>query len=99
MTNKLIRGIPDEVVEQIAQLAESHERTFNGEVVWALREYAKKARSKMYTIQFEIETDDQETVNDTMYVEAESEDRALEHATNVLEEKYEGGTLLECKAI
>lgn len=97
--NKLIRGIPDEVAEKMARLAESHERTFNSEVVWALREYVKKEESKMHQVQFEIVTEDQETVNDTLFVEADSDERALEHATNILEEKYEGGTLLECKVI
>jgi hypothetical protein len=29
-------------------------------------------------------------------VESASELRAIEYATHVLEEKYEGGTLLEC---
>ncbi len=33
---------PLDVLEAIRQLARGHDRSFNGEVVWALREYAKR---------------------------------------------------------
>lgn len=69
------------------------------QLVLAKKSELEKGRSKMHQVQFEIVTEDQETVNDTLFVEADSEERALEHAANVLEEKYEGGTLLECKVI
>jgi len=33
---------PLDVLETIRRLAKQHERSFNGEVIWALREYAKR---------------------------------------------------------
>ena len=33
---------PLDVLETIRTLANQHERSFNGEVVWALREYAQR---------------------------------------------------------
>ena len=33
---------PLDVLEVIRRLAKQHERSFNGEVIWALREYAKR---------------------------------------------------------
>lgn len=33
---------PWDVLKAIRTLAKQHERSFNGEVIWALREYAKR---------------------------------------------------------
>jgi hypothetical protein len=33
---------PYEVYESMKDLAEKHERSFNGEIIWALREYIKR---------------------------------------------------------
>ena len=33
---------PAEVLEAIRTLAQDHERSFNGEVIWALREYVER---------------------------------------------------------
>jgi hypothetical protein len=35
---------PSDVWEAIRTLAKQHERSFNGEVIWALREYAARHR-------------------------------------------------------
>jgi hypothetical protein len=35
---------PLEVLAVIRALAKQHERSFNGEVIWALREYAERHR-------------------------------------------------------
>jgi hypothetical protein len=37
---------PVEVLEVIRQLAKQHERSLNGEVIWALREYAETHKGK-----------------------------------------------------
>lgn len=37
---------PLDVWETIRTLAEQHERSFNGEVIWALREYIKREEEK-----------------------------------------------------
>jgi hypothetical protein len=37
---------PPEVLEQIRRLAIEHERSFNGEVIWALREYIKHQKGE-----------------------------------------------------
>jgi hypothetical protein len=37
---------PEDVWEELKQLAEHHERSFNGEVIWALREYMKREEGK-----------------------------------------------------
>ena len=37
---------PLDVVETIRRLAKQHERSFNGEVIWALREYAARHTSE-----------------------------------------------------
>ncbi|HEY7123110.1 MAG TPA: YlcI/YnfO family protein [Ktedonobacterales bacterium] len=39
---KISIRFPLDVLDAIRQLARAHERSFNGEVVWALREYAKR---------------------------------------------------------
>jgi hypothetical protein len=39
---KLTIRFPLDVLEAIRQLARAHDRSFNGEVVWALREYARR---------------------------------------------------------
>ena len=36
---------PLDVLEVIRALAKHHERSFNGEVIWALREYAERHRT------------------------------------------------------
>jgi hypothetical protein len=36
---------PLEVLNAIRVLAKKHERSFNGEVIWALREYAERHKS------------------------------------------------------
>lgn len=43
---------PADVLEQMKKLAQAHERSFNGEVVWALREYIqqRKPRMKSYNL-------------------------------------------------
>lgn len=33
---------PMDVLDTLRQLARIHERSFNGEVIWALRDYAKR---------------------------------------------------------
>jgi hypothetical protein len=35
---------PPDVWEEIKRLAEEHERSFNGEIVWALRYYIKQQK-------------------------------------------------------
>jgi hypothetical protein len=35
---------PSDVWEEIKRLAEQHERSFNGEIVWALRYYIKQQK-------------------------------------------------------
>ncbi len=37
---------PLDVLEAIRKLAKQHERSFNGEVLWALREYAERHRDE-----------------------------------------------------
>ena len=37
---------PLDVVAAIRALAKKHERSFNGEVLWALREYAKRHKGE-----------------------------------------------------
>lgn len=37
---------PVDVWEALKDLAEKHERSFNGEVIWALREYIKREEAK-----------------------------------------------------
>jgi hypothetical protein len=37
---------PLDALEAIRKLAKQHERSFNGEVIWALREYAERHRSE-----------------------------------------------------
>lgn len=39
---KISIRFPLDVLESIRQLARAHDRSFNGEVVWALREYSKR---------------------------------------------------------
>jgi hypothetical protein len=39
---KITIRFPLDVLEAIRQLARVHDRSFNGEVIWALREYAKR---------------------------------------------------------
>jgi hypothetical protein len=38
---------PLDVLAAIRTLAKKHERSFNGEVVWALREYAARHKDQM----------------------------------------------------
>jgi hypothetical protein len=37
---------PLDVVEAIRALAKKHERSFNGEIIWALREYAARHKNE-----------------------------------------------------
>jgi hypothetical protein len=37
---------PLDVLAVIRTLAKQHERSFNGEVIWALREYAERQKSE-----------------------------------------------------
>jgi len=37
---------PQDVLNAIRELATRHQRSFNGEVIWALREYMAKQRDK-----------------------------------------------------
>ena len=37
---------PLDVITAIRALATQHERSFNGEVIWALREYAERHKSE-----------------------------------------------------
>lgn len=37
---------PFDVLTAIRTLAKQHERSFNGEVIWALREYAERHKGK-----------------------------------------------------
>jgi len=53
----------------------------------------------MFTVHYEIATSDNQTVVDDMIVEADSEERATEYATHVLDEKYDDSTLLECQVV
>ena len=39
---KISIRFPLDVLDTIRQLARAHDRSFNGEVIWALREYAKR---------------------------------------------------------
>src|SRR6266849_938457 len=38
---------PDDVLRDMRKLSEQHERSFNGEVIWALRQYIKQYRKDM----------------------------------------------------
>jgi len=38
---------PLDVLETIRRLAKQHERSFNGEVIWALREYAQQYEQEL----------------------------------------------------
>jgi len=37
--NKIQVRFPSDVLEHLRMLAKSHQRSFNGEVIWALRQY------------------------------------------------------------
>lgn len=37
---------PQDVLEEMRKLAEQHERSFNGEVMWALREYIRQQKGE-----------------------------------------------------
>ena len=37
---------PLDVLDAIRKLAKQHERSFNGEVLWALRDYAERHKSE-----------------------------------------------------
>ena len=39
--------IPVEIVEQLRQEAKKHQRSFNGELVWALQEYLEKQKREI----------------------------------------------------
>lgn len=39
---------PWDVLAGIRQLAKQHERSFNGEIIWALREYIAKHQEEQY---------------------------------------------------
>jgi predicted transcriptional regulator len=45
ITNITIR-LPAEIAEMLRQLAKQHDRSLNGEIVRALREYAEKQKLK-----------------------------------------------------
>lgn len=36
---------PQEVLEAMRRLSQEHERSFNGEVIWALRQYIAQVKS------------------------------------------------------
>ncbi len=38
--------IPVEIVEQLKQEAKRHQRSFNGELVWALQEYLERQKGE-----------------------------------------------------
>ena len=38
--------IPVEIVEQLKQEAKEHQRSFNGELVWALQKYLEKQKGR-----------------------------------------------------
>ena len=38
---------PDDVLRDMRKLSEQHERSFNGEVIWALRQYIEQHRKEM----------------------------------------------------
>jgi hypothetical protein len=40
---------PLEVLAAVKELAQQHERSFNGEVIWALREYVARQRKSAKT--------------------------------------------------
>ncbi|HWS84449.1 MAG TPA: Arc family DNA-binding protein [Ktedonobacteraceae bacterium] len=42
-TQTLIR-LPQSLLNEVRQLAEAHDRSLNGEMVWALREYVKQQK-------------------------------------------------------
>jgi hypothetical protein len=37
---------PKDILEEMRKLAGQHERSFNGEVMWALREYIKQQKGE-----------------------------------------------------
>ncbi len=39
---KITVRIPVDVADRIRRLAEAHDRSLNGEIVWALRQYSKQ---------------------------------------------------------
>jgi predicted transcriptional regulator len=43
---KITVRIPTDVADRIRQLAEAHDRSLNGEIVWALRQYGKQEGGK-----------------------------------------------------
>jgi predicted transcriptional regulator len=45
-TTSITIRIPAEIAEMLRQLAKQHDRSLNGEIVRALREYAEKHRGK-----------------------------------------------------
>jgi len=45
-TTSITIRIPAEIAELLRQLAKQHDRSLNGEIVRALREYAEKHREK-----------------------------------------------------
>lgn len=58
----------------------------------------ERKKSMNYTVKYEIAPANAETISDEMIVEAESAERAIEHATNLLEQRYDEATLLEISA-
>jgi predicted transcriptional regulator len=42
---KITVRIPVEVADRIRRLAEAHDRSLNGEIVWALRQYGKQGEA------------------------------------------------------
>jgi predicted transcriptional regulator len=40
--SKITVRIPTDVADRMRQLAEAHDRSLNGEIVWALRQYGKQ---------------------------------------------------------
>ena len=45
-TTKITIRIPAEIAEQMRRLAKHHDRSLNGEIVRALREYAERRRDE-----------------------------------------------------
>ncbi|MGO8950429.1 MAG: Arc family DNA-binding protein [Ktedonobacterales bacterium] len=46
LTTSITIRVPLDIAEVLRQLARQHDRSLNGEIVWALREYAEKHKSE-----------------------------------------------------
>ncbi len=47
-TTSINTRYPQEVLETMRRLAQRHERSLNGEIVWALRDYIQRKEAEEY---------------------------------------------------